>query len=107
MNWKFPVSAASPLTAFFLVSCGHFGKKSANEIIVRNPTVADIQKLDAEWGMAPKPVATGTSSTTSTTVPATGGAAQTVTTTSTTSTTTAPEETTPAVTPPAVPPSLR
>jgi hypothetical protein len=96
MNWKSPVSAAIRLAALFLVfSCR---TKDAG-ITVRNPTVADMQKLEAEWGLPPKPAATGTA----TSVPAAEGGTATV----TTSTTTTPAETTPGPTAPAVPPSLR
>ena len=91
MNWKSPVSAAIRFAALFLVfSC----RTKDTGITVRNPTVADMQKLEAEWGLAPKPAATGTAAS----VPAAGDGAATVTT---------PAETTPGPTAPAVPPSLR
>src|SRR4051794_5727510 len=97
MNWMLP--AASSLAALLLVSCGHFGRKSANETIIYNPTVADLAKLETQWGVAPKAATTGTATSTSSTGASPSGSA-THTTTTTTSTTTAPADT---ATPPIAP----
>ena len=89
MNWKPTPLAASLLSVIGLASCVHFVKKDGSTILY--PTVADMARHDAEWGLPPKSESTPASSTTQ---------AATIT------PSTAPADATPP-TAPATPPTLR
>jgi hypothetical protein len=90
MNWKPTPLAASLLSVIGLASCVPFQKKDG--VTISYPTVSDMARYDAQWGLPPKPEAAPESTSTHT---------------ATITPSTAPAETTPPATPPAVPPTLR
>ena len=90
MNWKPTLLAASIFSAMGLASCV-LPEKSTGQMI-RNPTVSDMARYEAEWGTATQGAVvspTGPHATTTFTPAA------------------PPSETASPATPPAVPPSLR
>ena len=56
MNWKLTPLAASLLSVIGLASCVPFQKKDGSTI--SNPTVSEMARYDAEWGLPPKPEST-------------------------------------------------
>jgi hypothetical protein len=54
MNWKTRPFAGVALTVLGLSSCNLMHKSDGT--LIRNPTVADMEKFEAEMGIQPKPV---------------------------------------------------
>lgn len=52
MNWNLPLVACGVLAAFGLASCNLTPKDSGT--VIRNPTVDEMNQLDAQMGLPPK-----------------------------------------------------
>jgi hypothetical protein len=54
MNWKLPLIASVSLAALGLASCGGLPARKDTTTIA-NPTVEDMKRLEAQWGVKPAP----------------------------------------------------